>query len=648
MALIYLDYETFSIQPGLLAPPPVCAVVAVDDGPPELLPAWGQELWQLLDQHLDSATFVAHHAPFEWVVTAAARTDWIPRLLRAAEEGRWRCTLVREKLVRVARGDARDGFALDDCLEYWKLPIELDKDSYWRPRYGLLWGVPVAEWPKEAVDYVVGDIAVRDLYLAQSAGQPSALEDETRQVCAAIALQLTSCWGFPTDEEAARRLESQTLAKLEEAKKTLQEHELIRRQKKAGEMVWVKDQKAAVQRMAHAFSALGKEPPRGEPTEKMVEKGIFEGNIKLDAEACEESQDPVLEAYSLFANATTLLSKVRRLQRPLIQTSYDVLKSTGRTSSRQGKDPKPGEPWSAYGANVQNLPRAGEDGDLGPRECFVAPPGHAIVSVDYDAFEMRTWAQICHGLFGYSALREILNDTKRCPHVEMGAAIEGLSVEEAYALKATDKDRFKELRSVAKGPNFGLPGGMGAARLVDYCWVGYRVRLTEARAAEIIRIWKQVYPEAQAYLDWISEHFPRKKAPDDRPRTKITQFGSRRIRGRVTYTEAANGYFQALAADIAKDAGWRLAKEAYGQPSSPLYGCRPLAFVHDEWLYAVPLDRLTEAGHRMAHVMTATAMEWCPDVLFTASPAAMLRWSKKAGDPVYDRDGNLVPWERRS
>lgn len=277
---------------------------------------------------------------------------------------------------------------------------------------------------------------------------------------------------------------------------------------------------------------------------------------------------------------------------------------------------------------------------FGTRECLVAPPGSAIVSVDYDSFELRTMAWICHHLFGASVLREILNDPKRCPHVEMGAELKNLPVERAYALKSQDKGAFKKMRNLAKGPNFGLWGGMGAARLVDYCWVGYREALTPVEAVRAIDLWRRVFPEAPQYLDWISSHFPKRGA-----RCSITQFKSGRVRGGCTYTEAANGYFQGLAADIAKAAGWRMAKEAYTLRSSPLYGCRPLAFVHDEWLYAIPLDRLTEGGHRMAEIMTSTAMEWCEGLLFTAQPAAMLRWSKDAGDPVFDKNGNLIPWE---
>ena len=274
----------------------------------------------------------------------------------------------------------------------------------------------------------------------------------------------------------------------------------------------------------------------------------------------------------------------------------------------------------------------------GPRECFVARPGHAIVSVDFDACEMRTWCQICYCVLGYSALRDILNDPKRCPHVEMGASLSSITVEAAYALKGSAR---KDLRGLAKGPNFGLPGGMGAMRLMDYCRQNYGVILTLEQAQEACRLWRQVYPEAQPYLEWVKDQIGRKYGS----KGVISQFVSGRVRGDVGFCDASNGYFQGLAADISKAAGWRLCELAYEYSTSALYGCRPLAFVHDEHLYEVPEDRIHEAGYCMSKAMCDVAMAYCPDVLFTASPAAFRRWSKVAGDPCFGVDGRLEIYE---
>lgn len=630
---VYLDFETFLVQPACQAPPIVCAVYAVDEGAPALVHAHFDGLYALLEGWLrdPDVTIVAHSASFEVLVMLAARPSWVALIFEKLRQGKIHCTEVREKLIRIGYGDRAESFNLAACLALWKIPITLDKADYWRTRFGMLYSQPCADWPQEARDYVLGDIAVRDLYQAQEMVSPALLVNQDHQVRAAVALRLTSAWGFATDLERAEAFLHSVEEGLKESQRIVTEHGLARLVNRA----LVKDKKAAEARLVAAYEAQGREVPRGDPTEKMLAKGITEGNVKLDEEACKLSGDPILEAYTEFAQAATLRSKAKRLQHSPIQTRYNVLVATGRTSSSQGDDPKGGEAWSAYGMQVQNLPQK-----PGVRECFVARPGHAILSVDYDAFEMRTWAYVTKTVLGYSDLAEILNDVNRCPHVEMGAQLRGLTTEAAYALKGAER---KDLRGAAKGPNFGLPGGMGAARLMDYCRLSYGLVITLAEAQRACAVWRQVYREAQPYLDWVSLLIGNKRGS----KGTIEQLVSKRLRGKVGFCDAANGFFQGLAADIAKDAGWRLVEKAYEDRKSPIYGCRPLAFVHDEWLYEVPLDRLTEVGNEMSRVMTTTAMEWCPGVLFTASPAAMLAWSKKAGDPCYDAQGNLIPYEWR-
>jgi DNA polymerase I-like protein with 3'-5' exonuclease and polymerase domains len=285
---------------------------------------------------------------------------------------------------------------------------------------------------------------------------------------------------------------------------------------------------------------------------------------------------------------------------------------------------------------MQNPPQA-----PGVRECFIPREGHAIVSVDFDAFEMRVWAQICLEILGFSDLAQVFKDPKRCPHVEMGARIRGLSLEDAYALKGKER---KDLRGVAKGPNFGLPGGMGAARLVDYCRQNYGVIISLEFAQQAIQAWRQQWGEAGPYLKYISRLTANGRVTVQQMLPK--HMGPGRYRGDVGYCDAANGFFQGRAADAATMAGNVLAERMYTQKSSPLYGCRLLAFVHDEWLGEIPLEGLHERAFEMARVQVEVAQEFCPDVPLTASPSAMMAWSKAAGDPVF-RDGRLIPYEWR-
>lgn len=706
MNIFAWDYETFAITPACQAPPPVVFSFKLNSTKRDIIhvrdPAFRRMLvWAF---EAKDVTMVAHSASFEAVVTMAYEPAWTPLLFSKLRAKQYQCTYVRSKCIRIARGDGDNAhYGLDDCLDYFGIPHQLDKSSPCRTSFGELINTDVADFPEAYKQYSLEDTIVDELWWEQErVATPEQLVDQHNQMMYDIALRLTTCRGFMTDLPAARQLMAETEVTLEEHKQTLIANAMLLPKKEKGVLGWKRPKEPAEAELVRAYAAMGREPPRGKLTPTMLGKayaasgvtppkdapfgkkdkvkdkdldaayelGVREdlliGNYKLDEEACLNSGSPKLLAYCRYGTADTLRGKVARLVRAAehgkpVQGGYNVLVATGRTSSFQGEDPAPGEAWMSYGMQMQNLPRAGEEfeGDdgkkqnkAGARECFVARPGWAIVSVDYDACEMRTWAQVCYWLFKYSDLRDILNNPARCPHVEMGARLRnianlsGVTWEQmyaaAYALKKTDKKAFKDLRGLAKGPNFGLPGGMAWARLMDYCRLNYGVVLTPAEAQNAVKVWGEIYREALPYLDWVKDQVGRKYGS----RGTITQFVSKRQRGNTGYTDASNGYFQGLAADIAKCAGWRLVEQAYEVKSSALYGCRPLAFVHDEWLYEVPIDRIHEAGHLMAKIMVDTAMnDYCPDVLFTASPAAMLRWSKASGDPVFGPDKRLMVYE---
>jgi hypothetical protein len=647
---IHPDLETFLIAPGLQAPPIVAVGFTVDTDPtPEIIhvkdPAFRRFVETLITDPAASSDW--HNAAFDLACLCAHDPEWITPIFDAYEANRIVCTVVREKLIRIGRGEEPEKppkgyYDLAHCLERWNGQT-IDKSDPWRLKYGTLIDVPVAEWPTDAIRYLHLDAASQQtVFYAQETAGAEILADQYRQSRAAFWLRLMECWGLTTDPIQARAYKARVEAGLRADEAAILAAGLLRPDR-------TKDTKKAKARIVRAYEIKGKPHPLTDG-----------GQPSLDFEACEGSSDPVLVSYTNFSQADTLIGKVDRLLHPVIQASYDPLKKTGRTSCRGGALPKPGEAATAHGAQLQNPPQSAEctqckgsgkiDGVQCPqclgtktipgvRECLVARPGHALISVDYDACEMRTWAQVCLWTVGYSKLAEVLNDPKRCPHVEMGAGLRSIPLAEAYALRGEER---KKLRGVAKGPNFGLPGGMGAARLADYCRQNYGVILSEAAAQQACQVWRETWPEAQPYLDWISRLVGPKGS-----RATIRQFVSGRVRGDVGFCDAANGFFQGLAADIAKDAGWRIAREMYCDRRSPLFGCRSVVFVHDEFIFESPLDRLTDAGNRCAQIMIDTAQRWSPDLRYSASPAAMLRWSKAAGDPVYDGAGNLIPWEWR-
>ena len=97
-----------------------------------------------------------------------------------------------------------------------------------------------------------------------------------------------------------------------------------------------------------------------------------------------------------------------------------------------------------------------------------------------------------------------------------------------------------------------------------------------------------------------------------------------------------------MAADGAKEALASLNRACYRDPTSPLFGCRPSAFVHDEFLITAPLSIFDHTITRsekegpvpLALIETERLMveamgKWIPNVLIQA-PGRILRerWSK--------------------
>ena len=131
----------------------------------------------------------------------------------------------------------------------------------------------------------------------------------------------------------------------------------------------------------------------------------------------------------------------------------------------------------------------------------------------------------------------------------------------------------------------------------------------------------------------------------------VVQPGSNRVRGGCFFPAACNTVFQGRAADGAKRAGWYIAKECYlkdpyrdGSGPTPLYGARPVLFVHDEFILEVPIATAHEATLRLSDVMIAGMREVVPDVKVGTEYAIATRWYKGA-EAAYDENKRLIPWE---
>ncbi len=291
--------------------------------------------------------------------------------------------------------------------------------------------------------------------------------------------------------------------------------------------------------------------------------------------------------------------------------------------------------------------------DYGVRDCFVPRPGCVYIDADIEALELCTLGQV--------EIWTIKDDTKARqlnsgvdPHSLTGTDIQGkgLTWQQFKALTKSDK-AAKNIRNLAKVPNFGKPGGMADTTLVSFARTSYGIKLgatpdnprpsRDLQDAEAIRIgsaWKRANPNDQAYLDFI-----RTCRRGDRYEVIIghPSIGSVVRRGKATYCAAANSLFQGLGALAAGEITWELQKACYATPGSPLYGWRLVMHAYDEWLLEGPIGRQTEAGAELEAIIKRAGARKVPDVAFRAEAVAMCRWIKSA-ERVVDTGGNLMIW----
>jgi hypothetical protein len=431
-----------------------------------------------------------------------------------------------------------------------------------------------------------------------------------------------------------------TMALPFEARSALHDARLIR-------VDYSRNTKAAMARQAAAYDARGLPIPRTDSYDE--DKHEESAGIRLDSDACEASQDDLMRQYSLYTTlAKTISNDIPTLRSGSvmpIHTRYEPILETGRTSSS-----KP---------NVQNWPRL-----PGVRECAAPRAGNVFIDADYPMLELHTLGQVCLWVLGWSYLSDALKAGKD-PHLQMASTILGEPYEDLKARKK--EDAVSNARTAGKGVNFGVPGGLGPDSFVSYAWRGYKIRLTHDESRTLIGQYKSTWIEMPHYFEWISEKAAQKIVNDEpqfrfNPRTQkrapwmvhnIVQPWSGRLRAGAEYCASCNSPFQGLGSDVAKVALWLVFKAAYGVSekgrNDPLYGCRPVLFVHDSITCEAPEERAPEAAERLAdlldeaHDIVLPAFKDAPN-RHRAEPCVTRQLSKKA-ETWRDETGRLKPWD---
>ena len=615
--MLVIDTETYLIGPGRIAPKPVCIQLCDERREPWILLASDPDTPDILEALINEETIVGHNLAFDMGVLCEAYPQLQTPIWRAYTEDRMLCTQVLEKLIHIAHGwdtkDPRSNLPLKTNLAslattYLKHEMKgKDSADAWRFRYRELDGVPLENWAPDALRYALDDALITyEVHQSQRAWMiknNKICMDMYQRARGAWALHLMGAWGLRTDPEKVDELAQRVRNRVQGAKITLQRTGLIKPDGK-------KDLKAIRSQIDRAYKTQGKDTPK-----------TAKGSVGTSREVLAASGDVSLQLLASISNdeklLTTYVPVLERGKTLPVNASYNPVVATGRTSCRS--------------PNVQNQPREG-----GVRECWIPRQGNVYVQADYSIAELCALAQCCIYMGVESNMSKALNEGRDL-HLDLAAKIMGISYDDALRLKAEGDKEIKNARQMAKIANFGIPGGLGVVSLVSFAKMAYGVVLTETQATDLRTQWLEAYPEMKAYFRYVRDQLRTQE------RFELRQWRSARIRGNVGYTDGCNSPFQGLAADFGIDMCFHVARACYIDVQSPLYGCRPVAFVHDEIILECEADRGHDAAIELQAIMERRARAWCPDIPIVAEPCIMTRWYKDA-ETKHDSHGRIIPW----
>lgn len=655
------DTETCPIRPGWLAPPLVCLSWADQEGNDGLLHR--KDVPSFFRKEVLTRRSTLVNAAFDLGVVGSAFPELMTPIFDHLLNDGFQDAMLRQKMVDIAYGK----YSTNSKPKFWRPPgadrpkqvrynlsdmhhylcgSPLEKDE-WRMRYAEFHDLPIDQWPEGAKRYAIDDAhATVHVHAKQDEKyEEEIFIDEFRQVRGHFGLHLIACWGIRTDPEAIERFGDTLTETFERTRDALRKVGIVResgsRNMKLVKAKMFADLGVEGCKLTKKGDELYKQLVRdGAPKEEARRVALTENDhkyVSTDAESCEDATDAALKDYHEYSHVMKLRSTyipllTRGVQVP-IQTYFESLLESGRTSTSP---------------NIQNMPRA-----AGVRECFVPRPGTIYVGCDYDLAELRSLAQVCLDMLGYSSLAQALN-AGMDPHLMMAAELMGSTYEEALHLKKNgseeEKAHVKEMRTLAKALNFGFPGGLGAKTFCAFAKGNYGLTITQDQAKELKKTWLATWPEMQDYFSAVNNMMSERVVdPNDPENTRtygyVKQVRSQRLRGRVSYTQCCNTFFQGLTADATKDALFEIARHQFCVPESPLYGTHTVNFIHDEYILEAPVERAHEVAMALRDIMVEVYNRWTPDVPMTAEPYIMHRWHKDA-EAKYNKKGRLIPCDK--
>jgi DNA polymerase-1 len=240
--------------------------------------------------------------------------------------------------------------------------------------------------------------------------------------------------------------------------------------------------------------------------------------------------------------------------------------------------------FASRNPNLQNCLRKGND-PIGVRNFIIAPKGKILLSLDFSQIELRVGAFYCRD--------KVMLETYKNGgdiHAKTTSVIYKIPFEEAVD---KNSNHYKERRTIAKACNFGVFFGLFSKGL--YRSLKFKAGLTKSlkECEEIIRNLKDGYPGlslwqhetiANAKHSGFTETYlgRRRYLPDINSRDWNKKSFAERC--------ALNTPIQGTAADILKLAIVRILKGLLER-----LWLKPLLQIHDEIVFEIPEEKLSEA-----------------------------------------------------
>ncbi|MBA2566337.1 MAG: DNA polymerase I, partial [Thermoleophilaceae bacterium] len=278
-------------------------------------------------------------------------------------------------------------------------------------------------------------------------------------------------------------------------------------------------------------------------------------------------EHPVIERIESWRELTklksTYLDALPELVDPHTKRLHTTFNQTATTTGR----------LSSTNPNLQNVPIRTEIG-RGIRACFVAEPGHRLISADYSQVELRLLAHIA----GEDVLKEIFR---------RGEDVHAATAAEIFDLPPGEID--PGIRSRAKMVNFGIVYGLQPFGLSD------RLQIPIEEAEEFIERYLSRFPSVRRFIDetigratadgYVTTLFGRSRSI---PELRERSYQQRELGKRL----AVNTVIQGTAADIIKVAMVR----CRGAIHSAGLATRIVLQIHDELLFEAPEDEVERAS----------------------------------------------------